>query len=66
MRLEEIRAKARDMGVPSAKMSKTQAIRAIQQAEGNLVCYATERVAHCEEDGCLWLQDCKKTDGKDG
>ena len=64
MKVEDIKAKAKEMGIHPGKFKKEELIRAIQQAENNIVCYATERVAHCEESGCLWLRDCMNSNGR--
>ena len=37
------------MGIKPNKMNKTDLIRAIQRSEGNVECYATDRVEHCGE-----------------
>ena len=64
MKVADINAKAREMGIDPRKMKKKELIRAIQQAENNIVCYATERVAHCEEYSCLWRRDCVNSNGR--
>lgn len=58
MTINEIRTKAKNMGINTTKMKKPDMIRAIQRAERNLDCYATLRVEHCGEDACLWRIDC--------
>lgn len=58
MKVTEVRARAREMGLKVGKLSKTQLIRAIQSAEGNIPCFATERVQDCGEEGCRWRTDC--------
>lgn len=56
----EMRRYARSKGVNPGKMRKIELIRAIQAAEGNPQCFATERKGHCPETACLWERDCKK------
>ena len=41
MKVKDIKAKAKEMGIDPRKMKKEELIRAIQQAENNIVCYAT-------------------------
>jgi hypothetical protein len=43
-------------------MKKTDVIRAIQRAENNIECYGTQRVDMCDEDACLWRNDCISLD----
>ena len=59
MRFQDIRKMAKDMDVNTYKMRKTDAIRAIQEAENNIKCYGTERIATCQEHACLWRSDCE-------
>ena len=49
---------AKDMGINTFRMKKTDIIQFIQREENNIDCFGTERVAHCEELGCLWRDDC--------
>ena len=56
----EMRRYARSKGVNPGKLRKTELIRAIQAAEGNPQCFATERRDHCPETACLWERDCRK------
>lgn len=58
MRFHEIQTMAKDMGINTFRMKKTDIIQFIQRKENNIDCYGTERVAHCEELGCLWRIDC--------
>jgi type IV pilus biogenesis protein CpaD/CtpE len=58
MKLHEIRRMAKGMGIDPKRINKTEIIRAIQKAEGNIVCYGTERVNNCQEMQCLWRSDC--------
>lgn len=58
MNFNEVRGMAKDLGVNTARMTKTDLIRAIQRAENNIECYATDRVNNCYEDLCLWKSDC--------
>ena len=58
MNFNEVRKMAKDLGVKTAKMTKADVIRAIQRAENNIDCYATDRVNDCYEDLCLWKSEC--------
>lgn len=58
MRLVEIKELAAGKGVKAGKMTKTELVRAIQQAEGNPACFATGKAAECGEMTCLWREDC--------
>ena len=58
MTINETRTMAKSMGINTAKMKKSDMIRAIQRAEHNPDCYATPRVGDCGEDVCWWRKDC--------
>ena len=58
MKFNEIRKMAKGMQINTYRMKKTDIIRAIQKAENNIECYGTERIMHCNEDICLWRDDC--------
>jgi len=58
MTFQQIVKIAKGMGVTPYKKKKIDLIREIQHAENNLTCFATTRVEHCGEFGCLWRVDC--------
>jgi len=58
MKFNEIRKMAKGMQINTYRMKKTDIIRAIQKAENNIECYGTERIMNCNEDICLWRDDC--------
>jgi len=60
MKINEIKKMAKAMGLETGSMKKADVIRAVQKAENNIDCYATQRVASCAEDRCLWRSDCQK------
>jgi len=64
MKVADIKVRARKMGIQPGKMNKRDLIRAIQAAENNIVCFATERVDSCEEHACLWRPDCLVATGR--
>lgn len=58
MNINEIKRIAKDMGINTYGMKKADAIRSIQRAENNIDRYGTLRVDVCNEDTCLWRNDC--------
>ena len=59
LKINEIRNKARDLGVTFARHTlKTDLIQAIQSAEGNCSCFATTKVGSCGQEGCCWRGAC--------
>jgi len=58
MKLDEIKEIAKKHNIKSGKMKKTELIRAIQQAEGNELCFDTGKAAECGQESCLWREDC--------
>ena len=59
MKIEEIRRIAKQKDVKTGKMKKGDIIRAIQEAEGNPICFDTANAVDCRQPNCLWLEDCK-------
>lgn len=57
MRMEDVREMAKALGVKSARMKKTELIRAIQTAEGNFPCFGTAS-GYCDQSGCAFRDDC--------
>ena len=57
MTIEEIKSKAKNVGVTPGKMKKTDLIRKIQTAEGNFPCFQTAG-SECDQMNCLWRKDC--------
>jgi hypothetical protein len=39
-------------------MRKADLIRAIQRAEGNFDCYGTATEEECDQEECLWREEC--------
>jgi hypothetical protein len=64
MRLEEIRGIAKEMGIGTYRMNKTDIIQTIQREEKNIGCFGTERVDICQEEACLWRSDCLTLNNK--
>lgn len=58
MHMQEIRERARDFGIKSARMSKMELIQTIQTTEGNFNCFATAAEGECDQSNCVWRDDC--------
>jgi hypothetical protein len=63
MRMNDVRKIAKEKCINTYAMKKKDIIRAVQQSENNIVCFATERVAYCKEDKCSWRGDCLSING---
>jgi len=61
MKLQKIKTIAKKWGIKTGNMKKTELIRAIQRAEGNLDCFRTAKSGQCDQTSCLWRIDCLKT-----
>lgn len=59
MRLNEIKAVARQHHIKVSSLTKKDLIRAIQHAEGNSPCYDSNISNTCGQDSCLWRKGCK-------
>lgn len=57
MRMDEVRKKAKELGLKTARMKKEDLIRAVQAAEGNFPCFGTA-VGSCDQSLCCWIEDC--------
>lgn len=57
MRMSEVRAKAKAVGLDPGKMKKTELICAIQKAEGFTVCFGSGR-PDCPYTDCCFRSDC--------
>jgi hypothetical protein len=58
MKVNEIKEIAKNHNIKIGKATKSELVRAIQLAEGNLACFATDRFADCQEHSCMWREDC--------
>jgi len=58
MKINDVRKMAKGMDINTYGMKKNNIIRAVQQSENNVECFATERVESCNEEECLWREDC--------
>ena len=59
MKLDEIKELAKQHNIKVGKMKKADLVRAIQQAEGNEVCFETGKAETCDQHVCLWREDCE-------
>ena len=57
MRMDEVRKKAKELGLKTARMKKEDLIRAVQVAEGNFPCFGTA-AGFCDQALCCWIEDC--------
>jgi hypothetical protein len=62
--MQDIRRMAKDKGARVGSMNKVDAIRMIQLTEGNFDCFARADAGHCDQDGCLFREDCIKVSMK--
>jgi len=61
MKMKELRELARERSVKMPfGVSKVQAVRLIQAAEGNSDCFARAVEGHCDQSGCLFYEECLK------
>ena len=58
MKLQEIRAIAKQHQVNSSRLSKNELIHAIQRQEGNFDCFGTALNGACDQTECSWREDC--------
>jgi hypothetical protein len=64
MNIKDVQLMAKKMGITKKNLKKVELVRAIQLTEGNIPCFATNRVNVCGENNCLWLKDCLKANNK--
>jgi hypothetical protein len=58
MKLEEIKEIAKQHNIKVGKLKKIELVRAIQEAEGNEICFETGTAGNCGQDDCLWRKVC--------
>lgn len=61
MKLQEIRAIAKQYQIHSGGLSKAELIQQIQRQEGNFDCFGTACDGECDQLACLWREDCFAT-----
>jgi hypothetical protein len=61
MKMEDVRKKAKKLGInSSSKTKKTELIHAIQRTEGNTPCYGNSNNGNCPYTNCCFRSDCFK------
>lgn len=64
MKMDDIRALAREIGIKPGKLNKTQLVHSIQRQEGNFDCFASAANGECDQWGCRWRESCFTTAAK--
>jgi hypothetical protein len=59
MKVNDVKEIAKKRGLNPGKMKKRELVRAIQEDEGNPVCYDTGYSDECGQPECLWRDDCQ-------
>ena len=57
MNMQEVREKAKMLGLKTGGMKKVDLIHLIQSKEGNVPCFQTG-IESCEQMDCCWRDDC--------
>ncbi len=61
MTLKKVKEIAKSKGIKVVgNMKKETIIRAIQRSEGNFDCFGTAKTGFCDQENCLWREDCLK------
>ncbi|MFO0752047.1 MAG: hypothetical protein U0411_01810 [Thermodesulfovibrionales bacterium] len=58
MKIQQIKAIAREKEIKAGSMKKPELIRAIQRVEGNFDCYGSAASGLCDQPDCRWREDC--------
>lgn len=58
MQILKIRKLAKEQGISPGKLTKVSLVREIQRKEGNFDCFATALNGECDQQDCLWREDC--------
>jgi len=61
MKMEAVRTIARSHRIKPDHLSKTELIKAIQADEGNFDCFGSAYDGVCDQENCLWREDCLAT-----
>jgi len=59
MKINEIKEKAKTLGINCGKMKKADLVHAVQRAENYTPCYGTSN-GQCPYTDCCFIQDCLK------
>jgi hypothetical protein len=57
MKMDEIRVKAKALGIKTKGMKKIDLIRQIQKTEGNFDCFGSAK-DYCDQRNCCFREDC--------
>ena len=60
MKMEDIKKKAKKLGINAGKMKKAELIHTIQRTEGNTPCYGHSNNGSCPYTNCCFRSDCFK------
>ena len=60
MKTNEVKQKAKSLGINVGKMKKPELIHSIQEREGNTPCFGTSN-GNCQQTDCCFIEDCLKT-----
>ena len=66
MNIQSIRVIAKQRGIASGKLNKTELVRTVQREEGNFDCFARAYEGYCNQSDCLWRQDCLSLSARHG
>ena len=59
MKIQEIRVRAKALGINGNRKGKESLIREIQRTEGNRDCFNRGESQSCGQLACSWRSDCK-------
>jgi len=57
MNINQVKSKAKKMGIKVGRMKKSDIIRSIQLKEGNFPCFESA-LSYCDQEFCSWREDC--------
>jgi hypothetical protein len=63
MKMNEVRARAKVLGIKAKNPSKGDLIRMIQAAEGNFDCFGSAG-DYCDQEQCAFREECLEPHGK--
>ena len=58
MKLQDVRTIAREHHLKPDGSTKAELIRKIQRKEGNFDCFSSACHGYCDQNKCLWRNDC--------
>ena len=58
MLINEVRKIAKEYGIKTSRAKKAEMIKMIQVNEGNFDCFSSATNGFCDQDSCLWRDDC--------